>query len=88
MAARMSARIHISIGRLMLRGFDEAQRAPVAAQLRAELSRLLADPAIAVEIARSRHVPTLRIPAAPAAMSAWAPAGVQAAASIVRGLRE
>jgi len=83
--SRAPGRIAVSIDRLVLNGFDATQRGQIVAQLQAELTRLLADPVAASEIARSRHLPTLRIPAAPNAPAS--PAGVQAAASIVRGLR-
>lgn len=85
MTARVLGKIDVRIDRLVLHGFGDAQRTEIAAQLQAELSRLLADPVAAAEIARSRHVPALRIPAAPAAPAASA--GAHAAESIVRELR-
>ena len=87
MAHRAPSKINVSIDRLTLNGFAGVQQAPIAAQLQAELSRLLGDPSIAAEIARSRYLPILPIPAASPNPAAPVPAGIQAAASIVRGLR-
>lgn len=88
MSARSPHRIDVSIDRLLLRGFSADQRALIVGQLHGELSRLLADPQIAAEIARGRHLANLRIaPSSPTAM-APDPVGVQAAGAIVRGLRE
>ncbi len=81
-------RIDVSIARLVLRGFSADQGAAIAAQLRSELARLLADPHTAAGFAQSRNLQTLRIaePLGRASMSRGS-VGVQAAASIINGLR-
>ncbi len=55
------SRIDITIDRLVLRGFDPANQHTFVKGLRAELSHILADPAVRVALARSRRVPVLRL---------------------------
>jgi hypothetical protein len=55
------SRIRVSIDRLVMRGLDAAQQTALAAGLRHELSRLLAEQASRGEWARERRTPVLRL---------------------------
>jgi hypothetical protein len=55
------SRIRVSIGKLVLNGFEPADRAALVEGLRGELTRVLADPATRGEWARSRRTPVLRL---------------------------
>jgi hypothetical protein len=59
------SRTTLTIDRLILSGFDPAERGALVAGLRAELSRVLADPATRADWARSHHTPVLRLPPLP-----------------------
>jgi hypothetical protein len=54
------SRIRLTIDALTLRGFEPAEGRAVAEELRSELARLLADPAVD-ESARSHRTPVLRM---------------------------
>ena len=55
------SRIRVSIDKLVLNGFEPADRSAVVNGLRGELSRVLADPATRDEWARSWRTPVLRL---------------------------
>jgi len=59
------SRIHLTIDHLVLRGFDPAARKPLIEGLGSELSRILADPGIRAEWARSHRTPVLRLGSLP-----------------------
>jgi hypothetical protein len=59
------SRITLTIDRLILTGFDSAERGALVEGLRAELSRVLADPATRSDWARSRRTPVLRLGSLP-----------------------
>jgi hypothetical protein len=59
------SRITLTIDRLILTGIDPAERGPLVDGLRAELSRVLADPATRADWARSHRTPVLRLPPLP-----------------------
>jgi hypothetical protein len=63
-------RIHVTIDRVALAGFDPAQRRALVEGLKAELSGVLASPAARSALVGSRRTPVLRlgrIPLAPGA---------------------
>ena len=72
----------------MLRGVPRDQQTDIAGQLQFQLGHLLADPSIAAGLAEDRTLKTLRI-AEPLRMRSVRqdPIGIQAASSIVGGLR-
>jgi hypothetical protein len=53
--------IHVTIDQLALKGFEPADRKALVEGLRTELSRVLSDPAMRAEWARSRRTPVLRL---------------------------
>jgi len=55
-------RVVMHIDRLVLRGVDARDGRAVAAGLREELSRMLADPGVAREWAAGRELPLMRLP--------------------------
>ena len=55
------SRITLTIDRLVLKGIDAAERGALVDGLRAELSRVLADPATRTDWARSHRTPVLRL---------------------------
>jgi hypothetical protein len=55
------SRITLTIDRLVLSGFDLAERGALVDGLRTELSRVLADPATRANWARSHRTPALRL---------------------------
>jgi hypothetical protein len=55
-------RVAVHVERLVLRGVDAGDGQAVAAGLRAELSRLLADPRVAAQWSARREVRHLRLP--------------------------
>lgn len=55
------SRIRLSIDQLVLKGFEPGDRNALVEGLQAELSRVLADPAMRVEGARSHRTPVLRL---------------------------
>jgi hypothetical protein len=57
----MSRIIEVHIDRLALRGVDPLDRQALAQGLKAELSRILADPASQAALSKSRRTPTLRV---------------------------
>jgi hypothetical protein len=59
------SRITLTIDRLILTGFDPAERGALVQGLRAELSRVLADPATRADWARSHRTPVLRLGSLP-----------------------
>jgi hypothetical protein len=54
-------RIKLTIDRLVLTGFDPADRNALADGLQGELSRLLADPATGAASTQSRRTPVVRL---------------------------
>jgi hypothetical protein len=57
----MSARVNVTIDRLVLRGMDPAARTAFVDGLRSELARVLADPATRAQMQGSRRTPVLRL---------------------------
>ena len=55
------SRIHLTIDRIVLRGFDPADRTALLEGLQAELSRMLADPATRATLACSHRTPVLKL---------------------------
>jgi hypothetical protein len=55
------SRINMTIGQLVLKGFDPSDRKVVAEGLHAELARVLADPATRAGWARSHRTPVLKL---------------------------
>jgi hypothetical protein len=55
------SRIHVTIDRVALAGFEPAERAALVEGLKSELSRMLADPATRSAWARSRRTPVVRL---------------------------
>lgn len=55
------SRIHVTIDRVVLRGFDAADRQALVSGLRSELERMLADPLTRAAWSRSRRTPVLRL---------------------------
>lgn len=55
------SRITLTIDRLVLSGFDPAERGALVDGLRTELSRVLGDPATRADWARSHRTPVLRL---------------------------
>jgi hypothetical protein len=55
------SRIEVKIDRVVLRGFDPADRHSLVNGLKSELSRILADPAKGIKSARSQRTPVLRV---------------------------
>lgn len=80
--------IQLHIDELVMRGFEPQDRDPVVAGLRAELVRLLSDPASHAALGPSRAVSRLMVNRWPVAAPAGAPArtGQIAAQHIARGL--
>ena len=54
-------RIDVNIDRIVLRGFDPADRQAFVSGLTAELSRILADPATGIASAAARRTPVLHV---------------------------
>lgn len=54
-------RIHLTIDRLALSGFDSAQRSSLIEGLQSELARILANPATHAALQHSRRTPVLRL---------------------------
>ena len=62
------SRVQVSIGQLVLKGFEPADRQALVEGLRSELTKTLSDPAARAEWAKSRRTPVLklgRMPLAP-----------------------
>jgi hypothetical protein len=59
------SRINLTIDRIVLRGFDPGVRKAVTEGLRAELSRVLADPAGRASLGQSRRTPVLKLGSVP-----------------------
>jgi hypothetical protein len=57
----MSARVNVTIDRLVLRGMDPAARTAFVDGLRRELMLVLADPATRADLQSSRRTPVLRM---------------------------
>ncbi|HEX4004733.1 MAG TPA: hypothetical protein VHX60_01030 [Acidobacteriaceae bacterium] len=55
------SRIHVTIDRVALAGFEPTERAALVEGLKTELSRILADPTTRAAWARSRRTPVLRL---------------------------
>jgi hypothetical protein len=55
------SRIEVKIDRLILRGFDPADRHSLMNGLKSELLRILADPATGIKSAHSHRTPVLRL---------------------------
>ncbi len=55
------SRIHVTIDKLVLKGFEPGQRKALVEGLQTELRRMLADPATRSEWAHSRRTPVLRL---------------------------
>ena len=55
------SRIRLTIDRVVLNGFEPADRTALMEGLRAELSRVLGDPASRGEWARSQRTPVLKL---------------------------
>jgi hypothetical protein len=55
------SKIHVTIDRVALGGFEPAERAALIEGLKTELARVLADPATRAAWARSRRTPVLRL---------------------------
>jgi hypothetical protein len=55
------SRIHVTIDRIVLRGIDPADRQALVNSLKAELSRMLADPATRATLPNSRRTPAMRL---------------------------
>ena len=55
------SRVSVTIDRLLLTGFEPADRTALLEGLQSELSRVLADSAAGGEWARSRRTPVLRL---------------------------
>jgi hypothetical protein len=60
-AQARTARVNVTIDRLVLRGMDPAARTAFVDGLRGELARVLADPAARAEMKVSRRTPVLRM---------------------------
>jgi hypothetical protein len=58
-------RVRVSIDKLVLNGFDSADREAVVGGLQGELARVLSDPAAHAEWARSRRTPVLHLGSLP-----------------------
>lgn len=56
-----SARVNVTIDRLVLRGVAPADRPHLIASLQAELTRILSNPETRAEWARSQRLPVLRL---------------------------
>lgn len=80
-------RVVLRIDRLVLRGFDRADRTGIAEGLREELGRLLATPQAAQALMAQHSVPQLKVAPLRIAPGARATAvGEQTAQGIVRGI--
>ena len=55
------SRLHVTIDRVALAGFDPAERAALVEGLQTELTRMLADPALRSALASSRRTPVVRL---------------------------
>jgi hypothetical protein len=55
------SRVDVTIDRIVLRGIDPADRLALVSNLKAELSRILADPATRATLSRSRRTPVMRL---------------------------
>lgn len=55
------SRLNLTIDRVVLRGFDAAERQPLVDGLKAELARILADPSTRSALTQSRRTPVLRL---------------------------
>ena len=55
------SRIEVKIDRVVLGGFDPADRHSLVNGFKSELSRILADPATGIKSARSRRTPVLHV---------------------------
>jgi hypothetical protein len=55
------SRIEVNIDRVVLRGVDPADQHSLVNGLKTELSRILADPATGIKLARSGRTPVLRV---------------------------
>lgn len=55
------SRIEVNIDRVVLRGFDPADRHSLVNGLKSELSRVLANPDTGIKSARSHRTPVLRL---------------------------
>jgi hypothetical protein len=53
--------VNVNIDRIILRGIDPSDRHAMINGLRAELARILADPAARAAISQSRRMPALRL---------------------------
>jgi hypothetical protein len=56
----MSA-IHVTIDRLVLRGFEPADRTTFVRALKSELAKVLAEPEVRAGVSGSRRTPVLRL---------------------------
>ena len=82
----MTAKLHLIIDRLVLRGFAAGQRAAVVAGFRAELARALAGPDAGAAFGASRTTNAIAVPPR-RADAAGAAAGEAAARQLLKGLR-
>jgi hypothetical protein len=55
------SRVRVTIDQLILRGLDPPERTALVEGLRAELSRVLGDPAARAEWAKSHRTPVLKL---------------------------
>jgi hypothetical protein len=55
------SRVEVNIDRVVLRGFDPVDRAALVHGLKAELARMMADPAARATWSQSRRTPVLRL---------------------------
>lgn len=55
------SRIHLTIDRIVMQGFETADRAALVDALQTELRRVLADPAARAAWARSHRTPVLKL---------------------------
>jgi hypothetical protein len=57
----MSKVIKVNIDRLVLNGFDPADRHALVGGLQSELTRILGDPAVRASVSRSRRTPVMKL---------------------------
>jgi hypothetical protein len=83
------SRITLTIDRLVLKGFEAGDRKALTEGLQAELSRVLADPAMRAEWARSHRTPVLRLGRMPleSGSSGAGKFGIGMARAIGKGLK-
>jgi hypothetical protein len=78
------SRIRVNIDRIAIRGMDPVQRRALVEGLEAELSRILADPAVRAAAAKARRTPVLRLAGVP--LAAGSPGGRRVGVGIARAI--